>query len=125
MKETGVENRRKLSRWKASYFFEKGKKYDKYHFEVIDTTSNQIIGHLVDLTLEGMKITSRESIRKDSIYKFRIELPEDVKNKHQIFVEVKCVWCQQDSNPESYNAGFKIISITPPFTEVIETLISQ
>ncbi len=124
MKKTDARERRGLSRWKSTVFFKGGRKYQKPYFDVIDQRTGTSLGHLVDLTLEGFKIISRESIPRNEVYELRIDLPEEVEGVRQIVTRAQCVWCERDINPEFYDAGFRIISISPPFSEIVETLIT-
>jgi hypothetical protein len=123
MEEVKTQNKRKLARWQTEFFFQYGRKYKKQFFDVIDLKKMESAGHLVDLTLEGMKIVGSKEIIKGDIYNFRIDLPKDVRGVHQIIVNAQCVWCKRESEAEPYYAGFRILSITPPFTEIIETLV--
>jgi hypothetical protein len=125
MSKTNTDERRRLARWKATYFFRKDNTYDKKHFDVIDKNRKESIGHLVDLNLTGMKIIGRRLIERNVIYDLRIDLPREVKGVHEIFAKAQCVWSEKDINPEFFLAGFKILSITPPFSEIIETLIED
>jgi len=123
MEKISNKDKRKLARWRTSYFFQQGHKYDKNFFEVFDLKTNESIGHLIDLTLEGMKTLGPKSINREETYKFRIDLPKEVKGVQRITVEAQCVWCEKDINPDFCSAGYKIIFISPPFSEIIETLI--
>ncbi len=125
MKKTKVDDRRRLARWKSTYFFKGDKKYDRPYFDVIDLATGNSLGHLVDLTLEGMKIIGRHSLEVNKTYDIRIDLPQEVKGTEEITAQTCCVWCEKDINPEFYYAGFKILSITPPFSEIVGTLISN
>lgn len=123
MKDTKTEGKRRLARWKTATFFKQHDQYEKKFFEVFDKNTNASVGHLVDLTVEGLKIIGRAEMRPRSRYQFRIDLPKEVRGVTRIFADAECMWCQKDIDPEFYIAGFKILSITPPFTEIVETLI--
>jgi len=124
MKKTDARERRRLNRWQSTYFFRGNRKFEKPYFDVIDQRTEKSIGHLVDLTLEGFKIICREAIPRNEVFELRIELPKEVEGVRQIDTRAQCVWCERDINPEFFNAGFRIISISPPFTEIVETLIT-
>ncbi len=123
MKDTEIKGKRRLARWKTLSFFKEHNQYEKKYFEVIDKNTNVSVGHLVDLTVEGLKIIGRVEMRPRTRYQFRIDLPHEVKGVNRIFADTECIWCQKDIDPEFYVAGFKILMITPPFTEIVETLI--
>jgi hypothetical protein len=115
--------RRSRVRWRTSYFFKDDKDYERDYFDVVDCNTEQSIGHLVDLTMDGMRVISKSPIPHDTTYDFRIDLPEKVKGNEKILVKAHCVWSDKDTNPDYFNAGFRILSITPPYVEIIEMLI--
>jgi len=123
MEKISNKEKRKLARWRIAYFFQPGHQYERNYFEVIDLKTNKSVGHLIDLTLEGLKTLGPNCLNREEIYKFRIELPKEVRGVQRIIVEAQCVWCEKEINPDFYTAGFKIIYITPPFSEIIETLV--
>jgi len=123
MEEIETQTKRKLARWQTSFFFHSGRRYSRRYFDVIDQNRKESIGHLVDLTLEGMKIVGNRQIEKGEIYSFRIDLPKEVKGFREIFLKSQCVWCKKEPDAQLYFAGFRVLSITPPFVEIIETLI--
>jgi len=125
LKEVKADEKRRLARWKSSYFFKDTGKFKRPYFDVIDVSTNQSVGHLIDLTLEGMKIITKKPLKQGQVFDFRIELPEEVDGVHKITSRVSCVWCERDINPEFYYAGFKIVDMTPPFSEIVDTLISS
>ncbi len=120
-----MDERRRRPRWRTSFFFKADKEYQKKHFDVVDLKTRQSIGHLVDLTPEGLRIISREHIERGQIFDLRIDLPEQIEQIDHIQATVKCAWCEQDVNPEFHNAGFEILSITPPYIELIDILIQE
>lgn len=125
MKEVKTDEKRRLARWKSSYFFRDNGKYKRPYFDVIDVSTNQSVGHLIDLTLEGMKVITRIPLKPGQEFDFRIELPEEVDGVRKITSRVACVWCERDVNPEFFYAGFKIVDMSPPFSEIVDILISS
>jgi hypothetical protein len=123
MEEVKTREERKRVRWQASFFFRSGKKYKRHYFDVIDTDKILSIGHLMDLTVDGMKIVSQQEIKKGDIFNFRIDLPKEVEGVTQIYARVQCVWCNKENDTNMHMAGFKMLSITPPFAEIIEILV--
>ncbi len=123
MEDVDTQSKRKLVRWQTSFFFRSGRRYSRRYFDVIDQDKKVSVGHLVDLTLEGMKTVGSKETNKGEIFNFKIDLPREVKGVHEILVKAQCVWCNKESDAELYFTGFRILLITPPFVEIIETLI--
>lgn len=125
MNDSRVSEKRKLARWRTATFFSKDKRFERKFFDVISEAKRESIGHLVDLNVEGLKIIGVEAVEKGKRLNLRIDLPREVKGVQQIFIVAQCMWSEKDVNPQFYLTGFKIISISPPFAEIIETLIGQ
>ena len=119
------DERRTHNRWRATFYFKKDREYKRRFFDVVNTRTDESIGHLVDLTLEGMKVISRKPIERETEFDFRIVLPEEIKGSEKVVIKAQCVWCEKDVNPEFYYTGFKIISLTPPYSEIIGMLIEE
>jgi hypothetical protein len=109
-----VPERRKLRR-----------RYLIYYLRVFDRTDQQLVGHLVDITTEGMMLLSEEPIETDRIFRFRMVLPKEIQSSAQITFDAFGVWCKKDVNPDFYATGFKFKEITSRDIEVIEGLIDD
>ena len=120
-----MEEKRKRPRWRTSFFFRNGREYSRKYFNVIDRKTGESIGHLVDLTPEGLRILSKSPIDRGAEFDLNIELPTAIKSQPNIAAKARCVWCEQDINPDFFNAGFEILSISPPYVEIIEILIQE
>ena len=118
-----MDERRTRPRWQASFFFTNDRDYDKKFFDVVDLKTQKSIGHLVDLTIDGLQVISKGKIAKGQLLAMRIELPGAVGESREILITAESVWSRQDINPEMYFTGFKIVDITPPYGEVIDMLI--
>ena len=114
-----MEDRRSSHRWETSEYHQKK---ETGSFRVIDITNNNSIGHLADISAEGMRIISDYSLEKDTVYKLRIDLPEEICGCDQLNVDAKNIWCRQDSKSKQYQSGFEFLSTFPHHAEVIELL---
>ncbi|MEW5995723.1 MAG: hypothetical protein AB1744_15190, partial [Candidatus Zixiibacteriota bacterium] len=60
--------KRKRPRWRTSFYFKADNEYNRKYFDVIDQKTKKSIGHLVDLTPEGLRILSLTPIEKEEQY---------------------------------------------------------
>ncbi len=67
---TGRKNLNDLRRLKRRHLV--------YYLEVFDSKSNEFLGHLVDLTIEGIKLVSKNYIEPNKEYLLKMVLPEMV-----------------------------------------------
>ena len=64
-------------------------------------------------------------MKENHIYKFRIELPEEIKGSDRLVIDARCVWCERDTSSEFYRAGFAFVSAFPHHEEVIQLLFAR
>ena len=50
-----------------------------YYLEVFDDATDRLIGHVVDITMKGIMLTSEEPIELNSTLRLRIELPAETR----------------------------------------------
>ncbi len=94
-----------------------------YYLSVFDGKTDHLIGQLVDLTTEGLMLTSEKSIEQSSVYQLRMLLPEAIRGKTQLTFEAETMWCNRDVNPNFYDIGFRLIDIAKTDMKIIESLI--
>ncbi|MDX9858281.1 MAG: PilZ domain-containing protein [candidate division Zixibacteria bacterium] len=120
---TEAKDRRHMPRWQASYFFKPGREYTRPYFDVIDRKTGSSIGHLVDMTFDGMKIKSPHEIGKGRPLSLLIQLPEEVKDCGEIQVAARSLWCERNDSSGEYYVGLEILSIAPPYGEIVDALV--
>ena len=90
---------------------------------VYDRNSDKLVGRLVDMTTEGVKLLCVTSIEQDAEFQFRMELPVDIRGSKEISFDAKSVWSKQDNVSHEYNIGFKILELSPKEKQKIQLLI--
>jgi hypothetical protein len=93
-----------------------------YYLRVYGKKSKQMVGHVVNITKEGIMLISEDPIETDGYFQFRMALPEAIKESREISFEAKSVWCKKDNNPEFYNTGFRLTKISIGDLQIIEKL---
>jgi len=120
-----MDDRRSSRRWRTSDYAKNRKKYAGKFFGVFDRAGNDFIGHLADISSEGMMIVAKKAYPEGAILKLRIELPEEIKGSDQLMVEAKTVWCERDTNPEYNRIGFSFTFTFPHHAEVLTLLFGD
>lgn len=87
--------------------------------------TGDIIGELVNITIEGMMIISDQEMDTNSIFQFQLALPETINGHDTIDVGVDCLWCRSAENFNRYWSGYQIIDASDDATETIASLISD
>ena len=94
-----------------------------YYLRISDIDSGKNVGHLVDITPQGIMMLSEEEIPADRDFSFRIQLPSVINGLEEIDFTARCLWCRNDYNPAFYLSGYRIENISSPEKEAIRKLI--
>jgi hypothetical protein len=96
-----------------------------YYLRLFDRKTQQIIGHLVDITTDGIMVISENMIHENEIFELNMALPTDVVGKKDLNFMAKSIWCRKDINPDFYNTGFTLIDVKPEDVMIVERLITE
>jgi hypothetical protein len=95
-----------------------------YYLRIFDKDSGENVGHLVDITTQGIMMISEETIPSGKNFSLRMQLPATITGRDEIEFAAHCLWCKKDINPDFYVSGFKINSITTHEVKTITALIN-
>jgi hypothetical protein len=114
-KNTTATERRKLKRRNLSYYL-----------PVIDMNTQQVMGHLVDITPVGLMMDSKKPIPTNLDFNLHLDLMKDVSEKASIEFTARSKWCRPDTiQPYLFNAGFQIINLSPEDTEIVKRIAEK
>ena len=94
-----------------------------HYLRILDTDSDAKIGHLVDITPQGIMIISEAPIPVGKDFSFQMQLPEMVNGFEEVYFSAHSLWCKQDFMPEFYVSGYAIKDISSPETKTITALM--
>ena len=114
MNPPNPQDRRKLKR-----------RHIVFYSRVFDRNTGVLLGHLMDITVEGLMLITDSPLEAGEQYHLRMDLPEDAKAKPYLSFDATCLWNRPDINQAFYNAGFKVHNMTPEDTNLIETMIDE
>jgi hypothetical protein len=97
-----------------------------YYLRVIDTRTGRLLGHLVDVTTDGMMLMSPEPIPVGERFRLRMALPSDEEAQPEtIEFEARSLWSRQDLNPDFHDTGFQFVGPSPRQMAAVATLIDD
>jgi len=96
-----------------------------YYLRVYIQSSRELIGSVVDISMQGMKIISEKSFALESRFSFSILLPEGSILGESISLEAQCRWCKDASLEGSYEAGFEFTEKVDSGIFVVKALIAD
>ena len=85
-----------------------------YYMPVMDAMTQQLVGHLTDISTGGFRLDSVKKIALEQDLRLQISLTPDVATKEfMVFLE-RSKWCSADRvDPNTFNVGFQIINMSP------------
>jgi hypothetical protein len=84
-----------------------------------------MVGRLVDITPDGIRLVSEHEISVDTIFELRLILPEGFADGEYLDFEAKSVWCKRSANPSLFETGFLLINDSATQIKIIEDLIAD
>ncbi len=94
------------------------------YLEVVDSDTDTLIGHLVDLTPSGMMLSSTHPVPAEPAFRnVAIGLPRTFGGGH-VVVRARRVWSRPDINPSLHAAGFEFVAGAAS-SEALERLIEE
>ena len=110
-----MDERRRLNRKDFSYYM-----------RLIDSETQELVGHLVDISPGGFKLDSQTAIPLNKDFRFRMDLTSDVANKPSMVFVARSKWCEVDPlDPFIYNVGFQLVNISPGDVEIFYRMMEK
>jgi hypothetical protein len=97
-----------------------------YYLRVYNARSRRLLGHLVDVSSDGIMVMSDRRLRLGRTATLRMVLPATPRRGRAIEFEATSVWHRRDVNPDFWDVGFQVTSgLTRKQAADIETLIDD
>jgi hypothetical protein len=97
-----------------------------YYLRIIDGGTDQMIGHLADITLQGLKMDSQKPLPVNQKYRLRINTTADVADKDFIEFDAFTRWCELDPLQTGlFEIGFEILKIDPHDAGIIQRIVDK
>ncbi len=110
--------------------FLKRRKYPRHRLEepikITDRFSNEELGVLANISLDGIMIVGRNPLSKDSIYQIALTLPDEIEGKQQVEMGVDCLWVNASAEDAGLHwSGCQIIDYAESDVLLLERIIEQ
>jgi hypothetical protein len=96
-----------------------------YYLRVSNARTRKLIGHLADITSDGVMLVSERRIRLGRTIPLRIALPGQPRGGQKLEFEVVSLWHRRDVNPDLWDVGCRTADLTRRQAATIETLIDD
>ena len=92
---------------------------------VVKAENNETLGHLVDVTTEGMMLISEQSIPLHQVFNLRMDIPNEHDIPQTIALTAESLWTKKDVNPSFHDTGFRLINPSKRTIAAITNLIEE
>lgn len=96
-----------------------------FYTRVFDRKTGKLLGHIADLTPEGMMIISEESLPVDETFAMIMDLPYGYASKNHINFDAVSKWSTPDLDPKFFNTGFMLLNLAEDDIAIIEKIITD
>ncbi len=96
-----------------------------FYLRLFDGTSSRVIGHLADISEQGLMLISDEPIEVGKTSRLRLGVPEELHEKQEVLFEATSRWCRPDGTPNLYISGFTINDPTKEVQNCIHRLVRE
>lgn len=94
--------------------------------QVNDAINGQQIGHVGNLSADGMLLISNRQVADDALFQFSFHLPNGATGQmHQLEIGVHEQWSEKANVPGLFWTGFRIIDIGPEDFDVLTNWIES
>ena len=90
-----------------------------YYLRVFDRASRTLFGHVVDISRNGMLITSDKPMSAAAHYHLAVEDVTTIDHLATIDLKAECRWCQEDDIGGLYDGGFRLINPSERLSEML------
>ena len=96
-----------------------------YYLEVYNDKTGELLGHLVDITLKGMRLITKKEIMPDKNFRIGMMMPEEFFKGEVLRIEARSMWSRKDLNPDFFAVGLKVYDLDQKTAELISKLIKR
>lgn len=96
-----------------------------FFLRIFETTHDRLIGYLVDVTTQGIKIMSEEPIKVGCLHRFKILIDAWDENNKFLYFDAYSRWSQQNLKTDFYDTGFELMNMSPENLKAIEKIIDE
>jgi len=94
------------------------------HPQILDANSGNVLGQLVNLSVDGLMSVSPRGIDGATVYQVRIALLVGDQSV-EIQLGIESLWCEDANESGAYWTGFQIIDVSPEHQEILNSVVGD
>lgn len=97
-----------------------------YYMRVDDDDTQELLGHMVDVSPDGLRLETSSPLPLNKDFYLRAELTPDLADRPYIIFVGQTKWCRTDTiHPNLYHVGFKIVEIMADDREIFLRIVAK
>lgn len=96
-----------------------------YYLRAWDSSNNQMLGHIVDITSHGLMLISEEPIQVGDEYLLEVRLPDAKGNIQPYDFKAICRWCGVDGHNSLFDSGFEMVEKSSRAVYALQSLTNN
>lgn len=92
---------------------------------LFDRTADGLIGHLSDITPKGIGMIGEDPIEVNATFQFKMCLSAKIEGVEEIVFDVRSIWCNPGTMPNTYESGFELLKISEKDLEIAQRLVQD
>jgi hypothetical protein len=94
-----------------------------YHLRVFDADRSRLLGHMVNITTDGLMLIGKVPVRAGRKLSLRMDMPAGFAAAERLTFSAESRWCRRDAGGEIWRSGFSMVSIDPEGLRAVRRLI--
>jgi hypothetical protein len=94
-----------------------------FYLRVWELEADRPLGHVVDITAEGLMLISEQPIEAGQEFTLEVRLPDTEGALKPMRFKAVCRWSDKDINTSFYDSGFEFLEKRPQDIETIRNLV--
>ena len=95
-----------------------------FRIKVFDTTKNQLIGYVADVSATGLRLLSDTAMVAGTQRPLRLKMRVREDEMLQMDIQVKCMWSGANDKTGHFESGFTLVSHSAEYTKLIDDLMA-
>ncbi len=97
----------------------------KMYMRVVDDDTQKTLGHMVDVSPDGLQLETSEPLPVNKDFYLRVELTPELADRPFMVFVAKARWCKPGNIPLLFYTGFRIVEIMPDDKEIFEGIVKK
>lgn len=96
-----------------------------YYMRVVDDDTQETLGHMVEVSEQGVQLDTMAALPLNKDYYLRVELTPELADLPFIVFMARTKWSNMGNIPNLFHTGFQIIEILPEDRDVFLNIVKK